>query len=135
MIAAGRMSKCSRDEAASFSGSISEVPNVSTIIETGWATPIAYATWTSQRLAIPAATMFLATWRTAYAAERSTLVGSLPRERAAAVAGHAAVGVDDDLAAGEPAVGVRAAELEVAGRVDEDLEVVVVELLGQRAAG
>ena len=36
----------------------------------------------------------------------------LARERAAAVAGHAAVGVDDDLAAGEPAVGVRTAELE-----------------------
>ena len=41
----------------------------------------------------------------------------LAAERAAAVAGHAAVGVDDDLAAGEPAVGVRTAELERAGRV------------------
>ena len=40
------------------------------------------------------------------------LGGVLAAERAAAVAGHAAVGVDDDLAAGEPAVGVRAAELE-----------------------
>ena len=48
------------------------------------------------------------------------------------MAGHAAVGVDDDLAAGETAVGVRAAELELAGRVHEHLEVVVGELLGQR---
>ncbi len=59
-------------------GSISEVPNVSTITDTGRATPIAYATCTSHRLAMPAATTFLATWRTAYAAERSTFVGSLP---------------------------------------------------------
>ena len=54
------------------------MPNVSTITDTGRATPIAYATCTSQRFAMPAATMFFATWRTAYAAERSTLVGSLP---------------------------------------------------------
>ena len=59
----------------------------------------------------------------------------LAGERAATVAGHAAVGVDDDLAAGEAAVGVRAAELELAGRVHEHLEVVVGELLGQRRAG
>ncbi len=42
--------------AATFS-----VPKVSTITETGCATPIAYATWTSQRSASPAATTFLAT--------------------------------------------------------------------------
>ena len=56
----------------------------------------------------------------------------LARERAATVAGHAAVGVDDDLAAGQAAVGVRAAELEAAGRVDEHLEVVVGELRGEQ---
>ena len=50
------------------------------------------------------------------------------------MAGHAAVRVDDDLAAGEPAVGVRTAELELAGRVHEDLEVVVGELGRQRRA-
>ena len=44
------------------------------------------------------------------------------------MAGHAAVGVDDDLAAREAGVGVRAAELERAGRVDEHLEAVVREL-------
>ena len=37
------------------------MPKVSTITETGWATPIAYATWTSQRSASPAATTFFAT--------------------------------------------------------------------------
>ena len=45
----------------------------------------------------------------------------LARERAAAVAGHAAVGVDDDLAAGEAAVADRAADHELAGRVDEEV--------------
>ena len=42
----------------------------------------------------------------------------LARERAAAVAGRAAVGVDDDLAAGEAGVAHRAADHELAGRVD-----------------
>ena len=80
MIAAGRRSKMLAHQRRRASrGSISDVPNVSTMIDTGCATPIAYATCTSQRLASPAATTFLATWRTAYAAERSTLVGSLPQ--------------------------------------------------------
>ena len=65
MIAAGRRSKWSCTSAPSLSGAISEVPNVSTITETGRATPIAYATCTSQRLAMPAATTFFATLRTA----------------------------------------------------------------------
>ena len=43
----------------------------------------------------------------------------LARERAAAVRRRAAVRVDDDLAAGEARVAVRAADLEAAGRVDE----------------
>jgi hypothetical protein len=47
------------------------------------------------------------------------------------VAGHSAVGVDDDLAAGETTVGVRPAQLEAAGRVDQHPEVVVGEGLGQ----
>ena len=41
----------------------------------------------------------------------------LARERAAAVAGGAAVGVDDDLAAGEAGVAHRPADHELAGRV------------------
>ena len=44
----------------------------------------------------------------------------LARERAAAVRRRAAVGVDDDLAAGDAGVAVRAADDESAGRVDED---------------
>src|SRR5674476_1377182 len=54
------------------------VPNVSTYIPTGCEVPIAYATWTSQRRANPAATTFFATQRIAYAADRSTFEGSLP---------------------------------------------------------
>ena len=57
----------------------------------------------------------------------------LAREGAAAVAGGAAVGVDDDLAAGEPAVGVGPAELEVAGGVHEDPDVGGVDV-GRAAA-
>ena len=56
----------------------------------------------------------------------------LARERTAAVATHAAVRVDDDLAAGQAAVAVRAADHEVAGRVDPHVVVVVGELLGDR---
>jgi hypothetical protein len=44
----------------------------------------------------------------------------LAGERAAAVPAATAVGVDDDLAAGQAAVAVRAADLEAAGRVDVD---------------
>ena len=47
----------------------------------------------------------------------------LAAERAAAVPAPAAVGIDDDLAAGQPAVAVRAADDELAGRVDVVLDV------------
>ena len=59
----------------------------------------------------------------------------LAREGAAAVAGHAAVGVDDDLAAGEAGVAHGAADDEPAGGVDAHLVVVVAELLGDRSGG
>ena len=45
----------------------------------------------------------------------------LARERAAAVRAGAAVGVDDDLAAGQATVALRAADDEAAGRVDQEL--------------
>ncbi len=45
----------------------------------------------------------------------------LAGERATAVAGHAAVGVDDDLAAGEPGVADRTADHEAPGGVDEEV--------------
>ena len=45
----------------------------------------------------------------------------LARERAAAVAGHASVGVDDDLAAGEASVRRGAAQDETARGIDESL--------------
>ena len=44
----------------------------------------------------------------------------LAREGAAAVTAEAAVGVDDDLAAGEAAVALRAADDEASGRIDVD---------------
>src|SRR6185312_2389796 len=42
----------------------------------------------------------------------------LTRERAAAVTAHAAVGIDDDLAAGQAGVAMRSADYETAGRID-----------------
>ncbi len=78
MIAAGRRSKTSRIACWILSTSTFSVPKVSTNTPTGCALPMAYATCTSARSASPAATTFLATHRMAYAAERSTLEGSLP---------------------------------------------------------
>ena len=48
--------------------------------ESGWATPIAYESWTSARLHSPAFTTDFAIHRHAYAAERATCVGSLPEK-------------------------------------------------------
>ena len=60
MIAAGLRSKCSRTSRAICSSAMAPVPNVSTATETGSATPMAYATCTSQVRASSAATMFFA---------------------------------------------------------------------------
>ena len=57
----GRRSKCARISFSICSSLILPVPNVVTEIYVGSATPIAYDTCTSQRSAMPAATMFLAT--------------------------------------------------------------------------
>ena len=53
------------------------------------------------------------------------LGGILAREGAAAVAGISAVGVDDDLAAGETGVPVGAADDEASGRIDEISGIIV----------
>ena len=58
----------------------------------------------------------------------------MPEKAAAAVAGHAAVGVDDDLAPGEPGVGVRAAEDELARRVHVEAHRARVEVARQHRA-
>ncbi len=58
------------------------------------------------------------------------LGGIFAGERSAAVTGHAAVGVDDDLAAGEAGIAHRPADDEAPGRVDEDARVVVAQLPG-----
>ena len=57
----------------------------------------------------------------------------LARERAAAVRRRAAVGVDDDLAAGDAGVAVRPADHEASRRVDVDLRVLVHQLRGDHA--
>lgn len=66
--------------ASIFSSETFPVPYVSTMIETGLATPIAYASSTSHFLARPAATIFFATYLAAYVALLSTFVGSFPEK-------------------------------------------------------
>src|SRR5436190_1793896 len=56
------------------------------------------------------------------------LAGVLAREGTTTVPGGAAVGVNDDLAAGQPRVGMRTAELERTGRVGQQLVLVFGEL-------
>ena len=62
--------------------------------------------------------MFLAMWRAMYAARAIDLGRIFAAERAAAVAAHAAVGVDDDLAAGEAGVAHRSADHEASRGID-----------------
>ena len=59
----------------------------------------------------------------------------LAREGAAAVAGHPAVAVDDDLAAGQAGVAHRAARDEAAGRVDVHDRVGVAQRVPGSSAG
>ena len=86
------------------------VPNVSTITDTGSATPIAYASCTSQRRASLARDDVLRDPARGVARRAIDLRRILAAERAAAVTAHAAVRVDDDLAAGEPRVALRSAD-------------------------
>ena len=77
-MSCGFIGKCFLDSSDSFSSSIFPVPNVFMLMLTGSATPIAYANCTSHFSAKPAATMFFAMYLAAYAALRSTFVGSFP---------------------------------------------------------
>ena len=61
MMPAGRRSKFLRTTFTSTSSETFPVPNVSIEIDTGCATPIAYASCTSHLSARSAATMFFAT--------------------------------------------------------------------------
>ena len=119
MIAAGRRSKTSVIAACSASSSTTPVPNVSTNRPTGSALPMAYATWTSHLVARPGGDDVLGDPAHRVGGGAVDLGRVLAGEGAAAVAGVAAVGVDDDLAAGEAGVAHRAADDELAGRVDE----------------
>ena len=62
IIAAGLKSKFLETSSEISSSEIFPVPNVSTIIDTGSATPIAYANSISHFSAKPAATIFFATY-------------------------------------------------------------------------
>ena len=62
IIAPGLKSKCLFTSSTSFSSETFPVPNVSTNIDRGLATPIAYDNSISHLSASPAATIFLATY-------------------------------------------------------------------------
>ena len=76
----GRKSNTSFIICTIFDSSTLAVPNVSILIDVGFATPIAYETCISHLSARLAATIFFATYLAAYAADQSTLDGSLPEK-------------------------------------------------------
>ena len=125
MMPRGVSGKTSRIAFASLSSGTVPVPIVSTRTETGSATPIAYATWISHALGEAGGDDVLRDVARHVAGRAVDLRRVLARERAAAVAAVAAVGVDDDLAAREAGVALRPADDEAAGRVDEELGVLV----------
>src|SRR5438132_1512432 len=92
MIPFGVSLNVARTSSVILVSSITPVPNVFTSTETGSATPIAYASCTSQRVASPAA-----------------------------VTAHAAVGIDNDLAPRQPRVAVRTAHHETPCGINVEL--------------
>ena len=132
MMPRGVSLKCARTRSVIFSSAIWPVPYVSTSTETGSATPIAYASCTMRALGETGRDDVLGDVARHVAGGAVDLRGILAGERAAAVRRGAAVGVDDDLAAGDAGVAVRAADHEAAGRIDVDLRVLVHHLGGDR---
>jgi hypothetical protein len=76
----GLRSKLDLMISTSSSDVFSEVPYVSTKMESGSATPMAYESWTSARRASLALTKDLAIHRATYAADLSTLEKSFPEK-------------------------------------------------------
>ena len=101
------------------------MPNVFTITETGSATPMAYASCTSQREAELGRHQVLGDVARHVAGRAIDLRRILAAERAAAVTAHAAVGIHDDLAARQSRIAVRTADHKPAGRVDVVLGLLV----------
>src|ERR1035437_7731503 len=100
MMPLGVSEKFLRTNSVSLASPILPVPKVSTRTLTGSAMPMAYASATSARSARPAAT---------------PLRRVFPEKGPAAVTASAAVGVHDDLAAGEAGVAHGSADDEAAG--------------------
>src|SRR6218665_1858708 len=125
MMPRGRRSKCCLISAAMRSSAITPVPSVYTVMFIGSATPIAQATWIWHWRARPAATPLFGTWRGAGGGGGSADFGGVfAADPAAAMRAGPAIGVDDDLAARQAAVALRAAGDEAAGGVDQEARVV-----------
>ena len=117
MMAAGRRSNTSRTAGLDLLRANFAVPNVSTITETGPSDTDRIRDLDLAALGDPGGDDMLGDPAGRICGRAVDLRRVLAAERAAAVAGRAAVGVDDDLATGEAGVSVRAAEHEIAGRV------------------
>ncbi len=108
MMAPGRRSKWSWIRAPMVAGSTLAVPKVSTITLTGLATPIAYAIWIRQPPCEAGFDDVLGHPAGGVGTGAIHLRRVLAREGASTVRGGPAVGVDDDLAPGEPRVALAA---------------------------
>src|SRR6218665_1774552 len=124
MMPRGRRSKCCLISAAMRSSAITPVPSVYTVMFIGSATPNAETTWIWHWSARPAAQAFVATWGAGGGGGRGARARVLAGEGAAARGAAPAIGVDDDLAARQAAVALRAAGDEAAGGVDQEARVV-----------
>ena len=119
MIAAGRRSKCSATRASIRSTSIASVPKHSTVTETGVRDADRVGDLELAAVGEAGGDEVLRDVARRVRGRAVDLRRILAREAATALPRGAAVRVDDDLAAGEPRVGLRAADDELPRRVDE----------------
>ena len=127
-MAAGRRSNTDGQPRRSAHPGHVPVPKVSTNSPTGWATPIGirHLDLASGDRQPEATTPFLATQRRVRSQRNGRPWTGPSWRRRRRRGGHAAVGVDDDLAAGQSGVTLRTTDHEAAGRVDEPGYVLVV---------
>src|SRR5439155_23594698 len=123
MMASGRRRNPFESAVSIWPTGTVSVPKHSTATLTGRATPMAYAICTSHGLARSRRDEVLRAPATAVRRRAVHLGRVLAAEGAAAVAGHAAVGVDDDLPPGETGVAVGAADHEAPRGVDQVVRV------------
>ena len=123
MIAAGRMSKCLRISASISSSGIMPVPKVSTASEVGCANANRVGDLKLEARRQPRRDDVLGDIARHVCRAAVDLGRVFAGERAAAMPRDTAVGIDDDLAPGQPGVAERTTGDKAPGRVDEDARV------------